>query len=43
VQYHLAVALNATGQRDKAAAVLRPIVLGPTSFDEKQEAARLFL
>jgi putative PEP-CTERM system TPR-repeat lipoprotein len=41
VQYHLAVALNATGQRDKAAEVLRPIVLGPASFDEKQEAARL--
>jgi len=41
VQYHLAVALNATGQHEAAAAVLRPIVLGPTNFDEKQEAARL--
>jgi cellulose synthase operon protein C len=41
VQYHLAVALNANGQPDKAVAVLRPVVLGPASFDEKQEAARL--
>jgi cellulose synthase operon protein C len=41
VQYHLAMALNATGQREKAVAALRPIVLGPTNFDEKQEAARL--
>jgi len=42
VLYHLATALNATGQREQAAAVLRPIVLGPASFDEKPEAARLF-
>jgi putative PEP-CTERM system TPR-repeat lipoprotein len=41
VQYHLATALNATGQHEQAIAVLRPIVLGPTNFDEKQEAARL--
>jgi len=41
VQYHLAVALNATGQQAKAIAVLRPIVLGPTNFDEKQDAAHL--
>ena len=41
VQYHLAVALNATGDRARAAEVLRPIVLGPASFDEKEEAARL--
>jgi len=42
VQYHLAMALNATGQHDQALEVLRPIVLGPASFDEKEEAARLF-
>jgi cellulose synthase operon protein C len=41
VQYHLATALNATGQREQAVAVLRPIVLGPANFDEKQEAAHL--
>ena len=41
VQYHLAMALNATGEREKAVAVLKPIVLGPTNFEEKQEAARL--
>jgi len=41
VQYHLAVALNAAGQREDAVAVLRPIVLGAANFDEKQEAAGL--
>ena len=41
VQYHLAVALNATGRREDAVAVLQPIVLGATNFDEKQEAAGL--
>jgi hypothetical protein len=40
VQYHLATALSAAGQREQAVAILRPIVLGPTNFDEKQEAAR---
>jgi putative PEP-CTERM system TPR-repeat lipoprotein len=41
VQYHLAVALKATGRSADAVAVLRPIVLGPANFDEKQEAVRL--
>jgi len=41
VRYHLAVALKDTGQPDAALALLRPIVQGPVSFDEKQDAARL--
>jgi putative PEP-CTERM system TPR-repeat lipoprotein len=41
VRYHLAVALKDTGRADDAAALLRPIVQGPVSFDEKQDAARL--
>ena len=41
VRYHLAVALKDTGQFEQAAALLRPIVQGPVSFDEKQDAAKL--
>jgi putative PEP-CTERM system TPR-repeat lipoprotein len=41
IQYHLAVALKDTGHPEDALAVLRPIVQGSTSFDEKQDAAHL--
>jgi cellulose synthase operon protein C len=41
VRYHLAVALKDTGHPADAIALLQPIVQGPVSFDEKQDAARL--
>ena len=41
VRYHLAVALKDTGRPDDAIALLQPIVQGPVSFEEKQDAARL--
>ena len=41
VQYHLAVALNATGHSADAAATLDPLVNGPASFPEKADAKRL--
>jgi putative PEP-CTERM system TPR-repeat lipoprotein len=41
VRYHLAVALKDTGRPEDAVALLQPIVQGPVSFDEKQEAAHL--
>jgi putative PEP-CTERM system TPR-repeat lipoprotein len=41
VQYHLAVALNDTGQPQEALALLQPVVQGPANFDEKPDAAHL--
>ena len=42
VQFHYASALNAVGKKDEAVSVLRPIVLGNATFDEKPAAKRLF-
>ena len=41
VQYHLAVALSETGNRDEAVTVLRPLLAATVTFDEKDDAARL--
>ncbi len=41
VFYHLAVALNATGQKDKAADVLTQLVNAPGEFDDKAAARKL--
>ena len=41
VNYHLAVALKDTGHAQEAIAMLRPIVQGPTAFDEKADATHL--
>jgi cellulose synthase operon protein C len=42
VQYHLAVALNDTGHRDRAIALLTPLLKGKSQFDDKPAAAKLF-
>jgi putative PEP-CTERM system TPR-repeat lipoprotein len=41
VQYHLAVALSEAGVREEAVGILRPLVAGTATFDEKEEAGRL--
>lgn len=41
VAYHYAVALNDTGQRDAAKAVLQKLVSGPERFGERDDATRL--
>jgi cellulose synthase operon protein C len=41
VQYHLAVALSEVGVREEAVGILRPLVAGTATFDEKEEAGRL--
>jgi predicted Zn-dependent protease len=41
VQYHFAVALNDTGQRDAAIKVLKAIVTNQTDIDEKADAQHL--
>ncbi len=41
IQYHLAVALSEAGNREEAAGILRPLVAGSATFDEKEEAGRL--
>ena len=41
IQYHLAVALNATGHPGDAASVLDPLVNGTTAFPERADAKRL--
>ncbi|MDE2576619.1 MAG: PEP-CTERM system TPR-repeat protein PrsT [Rhodospirillales bacterium] len=42
VQYHLAVALNATHHDKQALATLRPIVQGLLNFDDRPAALRLY-
>lgn len=42
VQYHLAVALNDTGHRDRAIALLTPLLKGKSQFDDKSAAEKLF-
>ena len=42
IQYHLAVALNDTGHRDQAIALLTPLLKGTTQFDDKPAAEKLF-
>jgi cellulose synthase operon protein C len=43
IQYHLAVALNDTGHRDQAIALLTPLLkTGATQFDDKPAAEKLF-
>ncbi len=42
IAYHLAVALNAAGQKDDAVSALRPFVTGPKDFEEKPAAKKLF-
>ncbi len=41
IQYHLAVALNATGQRDEAQQILTKLVQDPKAFDDKAAAEKL--
>ena len=41
IQYHFAVALKDTGQRDEAVKLLRQVVASPAQFDEKAAAERL--
>jgi putative PEP-CTERM system TPR-repeat lipoprotein len=41
VQYHLAVALNDTGQRDEALKVVQPAAQGLLNFDDKAAAQQL--
>jgi cellulose synthase operon protein C len=41
IQYHLAVALKETGRKDDAIRVLKPIVDGFASFEERQAATRM--
>ena len=41
VQYHLAVALSETGNRDEAITILRPLLAANITFEEKEDAARL--
>jgi cellulose synthase operon protein C len=41
VQYHLAVALEATGSKDEARSVLEKLMKTPVAFDEKGDAQRL--
>jgi cellulose synthase operon protein C len=42
VQYHLAVALNDTGHPKEAIGLLTPLLQGPTKFDDKPAAEKLF-
>jgi cellulose synthase operon protein C len=42
ISYHLAVALNALGQKKEALAVLEPVIKSGSAFDEKPDAQRLF-
>ncbi|HTT79725.1 MAG TPA: XrtA/PEP-CTERM system TPR-repeat protein PrsT [Stellaceae bacterium] len=42
IQYHLAVALNDTGHRDQAMALLTPLLKGTSQFDDKSAAEKLF-
>jgi len=42
VQYHYAVALNEIGKREEAAGILRPLVTGSTTFDDKAAATKLY-
>lgn len=41
IQYHLAVALKATGERDQARALLEQALKAPAPFDGKDDARRL--
>ncbi len=41
IQYHLAVALSEAGIRDEAVTILRPLIAGSATFDEREEAGRL--
>lgn len=41
VQFHYAAALSELGQKEAAAAVLRPLVAGNAKFDERADATRL--
>jgi Flp pilus assembly protein TadD len=41
VQYHLAVALSEAGIQDEAITILRPLVAGSATFEQKDDATRL--
>ena len=41
IQYHLAVALSEAGIQDEAITILRPLVAGTATFEQKDDAARL--
>jgi cellulose synthase operon protein C len=41
VQYHLAAALNATGEKDQARTVLEKLVKSGTGFDDRADAQQL--
>jgi hypothetical protein len=42
IQYHLAVAFNETGHRDKAVKLLKALTADKAIFDDKASALKLF-